>query len=365
MQRKKISLIGCRGSVGSQALDVIRRHPESFQIVSLVSAKRDARLIALGDEFHADYVAGAEDENVMDVACPDEADIVFNAAPGFSGVRYSFEAARRGKALALANKETLVCAGELFSGYTPNIIPVDSEHSAIWQCLGFRSRPRTPVSRLVLTASGGPFAGKKYSDLCSVTPAEALIHPTWKMGKKITVDSATMMNKGYETIEAHFLFGVPYENIETVLQKKSLVHSLVEFEDGAVLAQMGFPAMEIPIQLALTYPERLETAAPRLDFSAPLDLSTEPLEKKDWPLYALALECGRAGDNLPCAMNAGDEVAVEAFLDGKISFTDIFEVVDGTVQKTEKRKLSDLESVEEEDGRARRLADEIVKKLSR
>ncbi|MCD8294626.1 MAG: 1-deoxy-D-xylulose-5-phosphate reductoisomerase, partial [Clostridia bacterium] len=328
---KNISLAGCCGSIGRQVLDIVRRHPDQYRIVSLITHRDTPEYRALLEEFNP--VCHAVDEKVPlgvaeeEFAC-DEADVCFNAAGGFAGFAYSLEAAHSGKILALANKESLVCGADYVipaaSWSGTEIIPVDSEHSAIWQCMHFNKA--TPVKELVLTASGGPFRGRAFSGLENVTPAEALRHPTWKMGKKITIDSATLVNKAYEVIEAHALFGVPYDCIKTVLQPQSIVHSLVGYEDGAYLAQMSIPSMEVPIQLALTYPDRYPTSLSGMDFTRPFSLDFEPLNPADYPLYSLALACGKAGGMLPCIFNAADEVAVQAFLEGEISFTQILDV---------------------------------------
>ncbi len=254
-----------------------------------------------------------------------------------------------------------MCGGEILLPLARKrgvqIIPVDSEHSAIWQCLDFGQKP---VRRLIITASGGPFRGCTRDKLDRVTPEEALRHPTWNMGKKITVDSATLMNKGFEIIEAHGLFGVPYENIDAVIQPQSVVHSLVEYTDGSTVAQLSFPTMRVPIQLALSYPSRLDLAVTPLDYTKPFSLEFQPLVKEDYPCYALAVECGQAGGVLPCALNAADEVAVSAFLEGRIAFTDIFRVTEGVVSKTRQTGVRSFSQLEETDVIARTLAKKII-----
>lgn len=241
------------------------------------------------------------------------------------------------------------------------IIPVDSEHSAIWQCLNF---DRTAaVRRLIITASGGAFRDYSAERLKGVTPEQALAHPTWKMGKKITIDSATLMNKGYEVIEAHQLYGTPYDAIEAVIQPQSIVHSLVEFSDGSLLAQMSYPTMQVPIQLALSYPDRLNLTVEPMDFKRAFSLDFKPLDGGKYPCFDLAVNCGKAGGTLPCALNAADEVAVRAFLDGKIAFTDIYRVVDGVIQSTARGEVEGLECLKQVDRAARAAAQKIIDRL--
>lgn len=366
---KKIALIGSTGSIGAQVLETVRRHPESFKVVALAAYGDSDAFRRQTEEFKPLIVAAAsEDKNTaLKAAECEEADIVFNAAGGFAGLEYSLNAIKAGKTLALANKETLVCGGELVTRladkYNTEIIPVDSEHSAIWQCLGYNRK--TPFKKLIITASGGAFRGYSEGQLHDVTPEEALNHPTWKMGRKITVDSATLMNKGYEVIEAHELYNAPYSKIETVIQPASVVHSLVEFADGAVMAQMGVPDMSVPIQLALSYPKRMPTGVGSLDFRTAFSLEFLPLKKKSYPLFDLALKCGKEGGTLPCAMNAADEVAVKAFLDGKIKFTDIYAAVEQVMSVTERDEIVSFKQLEEVDRTARWKAQKIIYKLSK
>lgn len=357
---KKIVLIGSTGSIGRQVIGVVKNHPTEFEIIALCAGVRSDALARQAQELGVPvYVNDAQ------AAAIPEADLIFNAAAGFAGLSYSLAALSHGKTLALANKETLVCAGELALSeaekHGGKIIPVDSEHSAIWQCLSFNTR--APMKRLIITASGGALRGMKREELGKVTYEQVLSHPTWKMGPKITVDSATLANKGYEVIEAHMLYGAPYSKIETVIQPTSIVHSLVEFEDGAVLAQLGYPSMEIPIQLALSYPERLKTNVPPMDFGRPFDISFEPLVRSDYPLYDLALSCGERGGLYPLAFNAADEVAVHAFLDGEVSFTDIFGIVEGAVEKTPSARADNAGILVNEDMEARIRAREIIKNI--
>lgn len=360
---KKVALIGSCGSIGLQVLEIVRRHPEEFEIVGLATRSENLIFESQIAEFRPKLAAAfvTDRYRAMEVAALSGADIVFNAASGFEGLEYSLTAVRAGKTLALANKESIVCGGEILLPLARKrgvqIIPVDSEHSAIWQCLDFGQKP---VRRLIITASGGPFRGCTRDKLDRVTPEDALRHPTWNMGKKITVDSATLMNKGFEIIEAHGLFGVPYENIDAVIQPQSVVHSLVEYTDGSTVAQLSFPTMRVPIQLALSYPSRLDLAVTPLDYTKPFSLEFQPLVKEDYPCYALAVECGQAGGVLPCALNAADEVAVSAFLEGRIAFTDIFRVTEGVVSKTRQTGVRSFSQLEETDVIARTLAKKII-----
>ena len=364
---KNIALIGSTGSIGRQVIKVVQDHPDKFKIVALVGgsdAKEFWRQVEQIKPVHA-ALACEDREGAYAAAELDCADVIFNAASGFAGIGYSLRAVRAGKTLALANKETLVCASDVIlplnSTRGGNIVPVDSEHSAIWQCLNFDCS--RPVRRLIITASGGAFKGFTPEQLKGVTPEQALNHPTWKMGKKITVDSATLMNKGYEVIEAHALYKTPYSRIETVIQPQSIVHSMVEFEDGAILAQMSYPTMELPIQIALTYPERLPCGVQPMDFTRAFALGFEPICRKNYPLFDLALNCGEAGGTLPCAMNAADEVAVNAFLNKNLIYTDIFTVVDGVIAATENEKVQSFEHLVEVDKLARETAKKIVNKI--
>lgn len=385
---KRIALIGSTGSVGRQAIEVALAHPDRFRIVGM-AARASSRLFerqinlvkpqyaALSDAVAAEKVTeipsgtrfSAGEEATL--ACADEcgADVVFVAASGFAGLGYSLRALGAGKDVALANKETLVCGGDLVArllardrltdgAKSPVVVPVDSEHSAIWQCLHFERKAK--LKNLIITASGGPFRDFTEEQLALVTPEQALRHPTWKMGKKITVDSATLLNKGYEVIEAHHLYGTPYEHIKTVIQPQSIVHSMVEFGDGAILAQMSRPTMEVPIQLALSYPERLPTKLAPLDFSAAFSLEFLPLVRERYPLYDLALRCGEAGGVLPTALNAASEEAVNAFLGGKISFTDLFQVTERVVSGTQNCRAESYDHLCEIDRAARIAANKII-----
>lgn len=375
----KIALIGATGSIGRQTLAVIDRHPEEFCLYSAVSDRGGEAFIRLVQKYRPKRCALANKEygeklrgeipDGVDFFCgKDEAiraldgcDAAVIAASGFAGAAYSFEAAKRGLIVALANKETLVCGGEAFMEEVrrggASLRPVDSEHSAIWQALNFRLG--APFKKLLITASGGPFYGKDRAFLQNVTAADALKHPTWSMGAKITIDSATLLNKGFEVIEAHHLYGAPYEKIHALVHPESVVHSMVEFEDGAVIAQMGVPSMELPVQLALTYPKRL-ACCPSADFEKIAALHFLPLEREKYPCYSYALAAGEAGDNYPCALNAAGETAVWAFLRGEIGFLQIADCLAAVLDSTTRRKADSYDTLREEDEKARRVAEEYI-----
>lgn len=380
---KEISLIGSTGSIGTQVINVVRRYPEKFHIQSLVanaSAEAFLRQVRECKPAYAALVSEEEGKKIADqipegvtFAYGKEAalqavhygDTAFIAATGFAGLQYSLKAIEAKKDIALANKETLVCGGELvmgkIKGAGTRLMPVDSEHSALWQALNFRLN--APFRRLIITASGGPFYGKTKAELANVTPASALKHPTWSMGAKITIDSATLLNKGFEVIEAKWLYDCPLEKIHTVVQPESIIHSMVEFEDSGILAQMSYPTMELPIQLALTYPERLDCDLKPLDFETLGAIRFLPLERKAFPCYDLALVAAEKGDNYPCALNGAGEVAVRAFLDGRIGFLSIAETIESVLEKTERMRVDRYEALEETDARARAIARETIAKF--
>lgn len=364
---KKIALIGASGSIGRQVVNVALRHPDKFSIVAMCANAPSEEFEKLAETVRPEFYAFAsqDKEGALSVADYPYADVVFNAAGGFAGLEYSLRAVSAGKNLALANKETMVCGGKFvteaakFTG--AEIIPVDSEHSALWQCMNFDKYAE--IDRLIITASGGALRGKSAEELKKVTPAQALAHPTWKMGAKITIDSATLVNKGYEVIEAHELFGTPYDRITTVIQPQSVIHSLVQFADGCCLAQMSRPTMEIPIQLALSYPQRFATEISPLDFTQSFSLGFEKLSRKEYPLYDLALACGEEGGAMPCVFNAADEVAVKSFLNGEIAFTDVYSAVYGAVDCLAGAKAAGYEELAEIDRAARRAAQKIIEGL--
>jgi 1-deoxy-D-xylulose-5-phosphate reductoisomerase len=351
---KRVALLGATGSIGRQAIEIVERNPE-LELCGLLSGSQPLSLLAAAHGVEHVQVGG--DAVTLLEAC--EPDVVLNAVVGFAGVRATLWALERGVTLALANKESLVAAGELAVAAHARggglLLPVDSEHSAVYQCLEGRA-PET-VESLVLTASGGPFRGWTRADLAGVTPEQALTHPTWSMGRKITVDSATLANKGLELIEAHWLFGLPYERIEVVVHPTSVVHSLVRFRDGALLAHLGHPDMRVPISFALTYPERAATPAAPLDLSAGLELRFEPPDLDAFPLLELARESGERGGTFPCAYNAANEVAVAAFLEGRIGFLDIAATVAEALAAVDGAPAGDLGELVEADAVARRAAE--------
>jgi 1-deoxy-D-xylulose-5-phosphate reductoisomerase len=346
---KRVAVLGATGSIGRQAREVIDAHPE----LELVAASSGSQSI---DGLAPLTQVGGDPVELLEQAEPD---VVLNAVVGFAGVTATLWTLERGIDLALANKESLVAAGELALTAQERgrgrLIPVDSEHSAVFQCL--ESRAPETVHSLVLTASGGPFRGRNRSELEDVTPDDALAHPTWQMGPKITVDSATLANKGLEVIEAHFLFGLEYERIEVVIQPTSVVHSLVRFRDGAALAHLGYPDMRVPISFALTYPERAATPVEPLDLSSGLRLEFEPVDDEAFPLLRLARNAGERGGTYPCAYNAANEVAVDAFLAGRLPFLGIAEVVEETLEHVGGAPAGDLDELKAADAEARRLAE--------
>jgi 1-deoxy-D-xylulose-5-phosphate reductoisomerase len=345
---KRVALLGATGSIGRQAVEIVSAHPE----LELCAAASGSTPLD-GVEAPLKQVGGDLTE-LLERARPD---VVLNAVVGFAGIHATLWALEHGVDLALANKESLVAAGELALAALERgggrILPVDSEHSALFQCLEGRSAEQ--VDTLVVTGSGGPFRGRTREELEDVTPEQALAHPTWRMGPKITVDSATLANKGLEVIEAHFLFGIPYERIEVVLQPTSVVHSLVRFRDGAALAHLGYPDMRVPISYALTYPERAATPLPPLDLTN-LTLEFAPPDTETFPLLALARAAGERGGTGPCAFNAANEVAVAAFLEGRLPFLGIPEVVAETLAATDGTPARDLADLLEADRAARELA---------
>jgi len=353
VEERRIALLGATGSIGRQALEVIAANPE-LSVCALSSHSQP--LDALAAEHGVERVqVGGDLTDLLEASAPD---LVLNAVVGFAGVGATLWALEHGVTLALANKESLVAAGDLAIAAWKRggglLFPVDSEHSAVFQCL--EGRASETIDSVVLTASGGPFRNHSRADLESVTVEEALAHPTWSMGPKITVDSATLANKGLELIEAHFLFDLPYERIEVVVHPTSVVHAFVRFRDGAAFAHLGYPDMRVPISFALTFPDRRPTAVPALDFSTGLTLEFEPPDPERFPLLPLAREAGERGGTYPCAFNAANEVAVAAFLDGKIGFLDIATLVEDALAGVDGTPARDLATLVEADADARRLA---------
>ncbi len=383
---KRIALLGATGSVGRSTLSVIRRHPERFSVVALSARRSVAALEALAAEFGARHLAlaepGALDERpdlaaagwrsgadrIVELARLGDVDIVVNAVVGAAGLRPTIAALEAGKRCALANKESLVAAGDLVLRAAEQgggeLVPVDSEHSAILQCVG--SARREEIQRLILTASGGPFRGMSAEDLERADATMALRHPTWDMGAKITIDSATLANKALEVIEAHYLYGLPYDRIDVVVHPTSIVHSFVEFVDGSVLAQMGQPTMELPILHALTWPRRPPDPALRsFDPFRASPLVFEPVDEARFPLFRLGVDAGRAGGAAPAVFNAANEVAVEAFLKGMVSFTGIAKVVEAALAALEGTVAATLEEVLRADRAARSRAAAEVERMIR
>ena len=349
---KRVAILGATGSIGRQAIEIVAQHPE-LELCALQSGSTPLEELAAEHAVEHAQIGG-DPVRLLERSGPD---IVLNAVVGFAGVRATLWALEHGVTLALANKESLVVAGELAVAAHERggglLLPVDSEHSALHQCL--EGRDRASVAGLVLTASGGPFRGRTRDELADVTAAQALAHPTWRMGPKITVDSATLANKGLELIEAHWLFGLPYDAIEVVVHPSSIVHSLVRLRDGALLAHLGVPDMRVPISYALTYPSRSATPVPQLPLEG-LTLAFEAVDDHAFPLLGLARAAGEVGGTAPCAYNAANEIAVAAFLEGRLAFADIASVVEETLARVDGAPARDLDELVAADDEARRLA---------
>jgi len=383
-EKKRIAIFGSTGSIGTQALEVIRSHPHLFEAEILTAQTNDELLIAQALEFKPNAVVIGEEskfkkvkealsgtdtkvftgENALEeVADFDTYDIMLAAIVGFAGLKPTLRAVGKGKLIALANKETLVVAGDIVMQkaieFKAPIIPVDSEHSAIFQCLV--GEARNPIEKIILTASGGPFLGKKPNFLVNVKRDHALQHPNWSMGAKISIDSATLMNKGLEVIEAKWLFNLRPDQIEVVVHPQSIIHSMVQFEDGSIKAQMGLPDMKLPIQYALGFPNRIPCNFPRFSFKKYPQLSFEEPDYKTFRNLGLAIEALHKGGNMPCILNAANEIAVWAFLKNRIGFLDITAVVEKTMAKIEFIEKPTLEEYFESDGEARNFAASIMK----
>ncbi len=381
---KRIAILGSTGSIGTQALEVIAAHPEQFQ-AEVLTAQSNADLlieqsaafrpnvVVIGNEDLYDKVFAALDpldikvytgqKSLGSVVEMETVDLVLTALVGYAGLQPTIRALEARKPVALANKETLVVAGELITRLARekgvNIYPVDSEHSAIFQCLV--GEFHNPIEKIILTASGGPFRGKNRDFLKTVTRAQALRHPNWSMGAKITIDSATLMNKGLEVIEAKWLFGVTASQIEVVVHPQSVIHSMVQFEDGSIKAQMGLPDMKLPIQYALSYPNRLKSDFPRFDFTRYPSLTFEKPDTETFVNLALAYKALEKGGNMPCILNAANEVAVQAFLEEQIGFLEIPEVVAACMAKVPYIARPAYDDYVQSDAEARRLAGEATK----
>ncbi|MDI6844160.1 MAG: 1-deoxy-D-xylulose-5-phosphate reductoisomerase [Anaerosomatales bacterium] len=376
----RIAVLGSTGSIGRQTIEVAKRFPDLVRVVAIAANRSADVLTSQARATGAVYVAAADEsaarrlheglpaahvssgsEGVAALAALDEVDVVVNALVGAAGLRATVTALRSGKRLALANKESLVVAGDLVMPLVrsfDSLLPVDSEHSAIFQCLEGERRDR--VARIWLTASGGPFRGSSREELAQVTVEQALRHPRWSMGPKITVDSATLMNKGLETIEAHHLFGIPYEHIRVVVHPQSCIHSMVEFADGSVKAHLGATDMRIPIQYAISYPDRWEAPVPPVDFAALGRLDFEEPDRTAFPCLDLAVEAGKTGGTMPAVMNAANEVAVAAFLDHRITFLDIPRVIEGVMARHDPFSPATIEEIESVDAWARSEAEGIL-----
>lgn len=381
---KNITILGSTGSIGTQTLDIVRENPDKFKVSTLtcgrnvkllaeqirefrpaaavVSAEADAE--ALKNEF-PDIDIRFGREGLVYAASQTEYDILVNSLVGMAGLEPTYHAINAGRTIALANKETLVAGGALIMGAAAEknveILPVDSEHSAVFQCLeGFK---RSQVRKIILTASGGPFRGKKKEELENVTLEQALDHPRWKMGSKITIDSSTLMNKGFEVIEARWLFDVLPSKIDVVVHPESIIHSMVEYEDGAVMAQLGLPDMRIPISLALNYPDRLENSMPSLDLAKVASLTFEKPDMETFPCLRLAYDALDAGDTYCTALNAANEICVAAFLDGKINYSDISNTLQHIMDTHRPSAGADLDEILRVDAFVREQTEELLKML--
>jgi 1-deoxy-D-xylulose-5-phosphate reductoisomerase len=381
MEKKKIAILGSTGSIGTQALQVIDEQSDLYEAYVITANNSVDKLIAqarkylpeavvIANEVHYETVRDAladlpikvyaGEDALCDVVQDDNVDIVLASMVGFAGLRPTISAIKAGKMIALANKETLVVAGELINSlaaqYKVPIIPVDSEHSAIFQCL----EPGNRIEKILLTASGGPFRKYSKEELKSVTKAQALAHPTWNMGDKITIDSATLMNKGFEVIEAKWLFGLVPEQIEVVVHPQSVIHSMVQFEDGAVKAQLGVPDMRLPIQYAFSYPQRLKASFDRLDFSQMKELTFERPDTDRFPCLDLAFDALRKGGNMPCIVNAANEIVNRAFIEDRITYNKISEVIASAMQHVDFSTDTSLDTYLKTDMMAREYAKSLI-----
>lgn len=381
----RIAVLGCTGSIGTQTLDVCRQHADRLEVVALSAHSRTAELVQAARDYNVACVAVTDERHATDpvlqelpagtqllcghdalaeIVQRDDVDCVLNAVVGAAGLEASYATLKAGKRLALANKESLVVGGELLMPMAAHdqMLPVDSEHSAIFQCLVGEHANR--VHAIWLTCSGGPFFGRSAAELASVTVADALRHPNWAMGPKITVDSATLMNKGLERIEAMHLFGVGIDQIPVLVQRESTIHSMVEFVDGSVIAQLGASDMRIPIQYALSYPERWDTPCNRVDFRTLGSLTMTAPNPEAFRCLALAERAGREGGTVPCVLNAANEIAVGAFLAGACSFTDIARVVEATLDAHDRGAVESLDQLKQIDAWARSCAQDQLSRLA-
>ncbi|MEX2601545.1 MAG: 1-deoxy-D-xylulose-5-phosphate reductoisomerase [Balneolaceae bacterium] len=379
MKQKRVAILGSTGSIGTQALEIAARHPESFAVAGLSANGNWSLLASQVNQFKPDMAVLCDEsarkafeekltwrpkqilygsEHLHELAVMESAEIILNSLVGFAGFVPTCEALKAGKRVALANKESLVAGGELITELireTPGqLIPVDSEHSAMLQCLV--GEPREGIEKIIITASGGPFRTWSRKQMESVRVEDALSHPNWNMGSKITVDSATLMNKGLEIIEAHWLFGLPVEKIEPVIHPQSIIHSMIEFSDGSTKAQLGPPDMRVPIIYALSYPDRLPLDVPRIDWNRHQEMTFEPVDFERFPCLGLAMEAARQGGHAPAILNAANEVAVERFLKKEIGYIDIARVVEESLAQVQMHTDVSSESLQEADRETRRWA---------
>jgi 1-deoxy-D-xylulose-5-phosphate reductoisomerase len=382
---RRVTILGSTGSVGCQTIDLISRHPEKYQVVALTANKNAAKLIEQARTLAPESVVIADDSQYQTVkdaladtniavasgakavteAAAADADWVMSAIVGAAGLPGTLAAARRGKTVAFANKETLVCAGPLMMQLVDDagarLLPVDSEHNAIWQVFDFDNRES--MSRLILTASGGPFRTMTRADMAAMTPEQAVKHPVWSMGAKISIDSATLMNKALEVIEAHFLFQMPPEKIDVLVHPQSVIHSMVEYQDGSVLAQMGSPDMRIPIGYCLAWPDRMATPAAKLDLAKLGRLTFESPDPVKFPALRFAQEAMKKGGTAPAILNAANEIAVQAFLDKRIGFLDIERVNEAALSGVASAPLTGLDMLADIDRQARAFAEQKIQAL--
>ncbi len=381
--KKNVAILGSTGSIGTQALEVIEKHPENFNVEVLTAKSSSKLLIEQAIKFKPGYVVITDEEkykevsdalnslpikvlsgsnSLKDVVRVDSVDIVLTALVGYSGLFPTISAIEAGKNIALANKETLVIAGEFITSLARtrnvSIYPVDSEHSAIFQCLA--GETHNPIEKIILTASGGPFRGYSRDQLKKVTKHQALKHPNWDMGAKVTIDSASLMNKGLEAIEAKWLFGLEHKQIEAIIHPQSIVHSFVQFKDGSIKGQLGLPDMRLPIQYALGYPERLEADFERFNFADYPALNFEPIDTKTFKNLGLAFEAMKKGGNMPCIMNAANEVAVEAFLKEKTGFLEMSDIIEAAMNKIVFQMHPSVSDYAETDAETRKYAYTLV-----
>lgn len=383
MSKRKLAILGSTGSVGTQTLEVVELYPDHFSITVLTAGKNADLLIQQALKFKPSAIVVSDksayekvkdalegkgievnfgEEALIDVVQRDDIDIVLTAVVGAVGLKPTVAAIEAGKDIALANKETLVVAGELITNLIEKnnvkLLPVDSEHSAIFQCLA--GEEENPIEKIILTASGGPFRGMSRNDLVSVTKVEALKHPNWSMGAKITIDSASLMNKGLEVIEAKWLFGLEADQVDVIIHRQSIVHSLVQFEDGSLKAQMGLPDMKLPIQYALTFPKRFKNDFPRFNF---LDYPTLTFEQPDMEVFKnlkLAYQALEAGGNAPCILNGANEVVVEAFLNDQVGFLEMSDIIEETLCQVKSQKTLSLEDYLQYDLESRTVSRSLI-----